>query len=119
MTEFLSSLHPKMVHFPVALLFTAGLLELLFLIIRKRFISDAALLLLFIGVFTSLAALVTGEQAALQARELMQSTSPGYQHYLLEIERHEDAATIVVWVFTLLLILRGWLFIKIGSKAND
>lgn len=118
MTEFLSSLHPKMVHFPVALLFTAGLLELLFLIIRKRFISDAALLLLFIGVFTSVAALVTGEQAALQAREMMKSTSPGYQHYLLEIERHEDAATIVVWVFTLLLILRGWLFIKIRVRKQ-
>lgn len=118
MTEFLSSLHPKMVHFPIALLFTAGVLELVKLFFPNKTISNTSLLLLAIGVLSSIAALITGEQAALQARELMAHGTPAYNLYLSEIEKHEDAATLVVWVFTLLLILRGWLFIKTDIRKQ-
>ncbi len=118
MTEFLSSLHPKMVHFPVALLFTAGFLELIAMVCRKKFIENAALLLLILGVVSSIAALLTGEQAALQAKELMEVNSPAYKFYLSEIQKHEDSATLVVWIFTFLLLLRGWMFIKITVRRQ-
>lgn len=118
MTEFLSSLHPKMVHFPIALLFTAGLLELIALFFPNKTIINTALILLGIGLISSIAALITGEQAALKAKELMSPESPAYLLYSTEIEKHEDAATLVIWVFTLLLILRGWIYIKTNIRKQ-
>lgn len=118
MTEFLSSLHPKLVHFPVALLFTGGLLELVAVISGKKIWSNTALLLLGLGVISSIAALISGEQAALQAKELMTAGSPAYSLYTGEIEKHENAATMVVWVFTLLLFIRGWMFIKLDIRKQ-
>lgn len=105
--EFLSAIHPKVVHFPVALLLTYFLFEVLALVLKKDFLSKAAHLLLFLGVVGALAAVLTGQQAE-EAFEYWNKQSSEL------LEEHELYANITLWYFTALLILRT--FLAFGKK---
>ncbi|MHB9014432.1 MAG: DUF2231 domain-containing protein, partial [Ignavibacteriaceae bacterium] len=61
--EFLAQLHPKIVHFPIALLSTYVLLEIIGVVFKRDFFSKAAHLILLLGVLGALAAVFTGNQA--------------------------------------------------------
>ena len=63
-TNFLAEIHPKVVHFPVALLTTYSILEIIGIIFNKEFVTKSALLVLCLGVVTALIAVLTGNQAA-------------------------------------------------------
>jgi uncharacterized membrane protein len=63
-TSFLADIHPKVVHFPIALLTTYSLLEIVGIVFKKEFISKSALLILCLGVVTAFFAVLTGNQAA-------------------------------------------------------
>ena len=62
-SSFLAELHPKIVHFPVALLSTYGLLETAGILLKREFISRCALLLLCLGVIASVFAVLSGNEA--------------------------------------------------------
>ena len=70
--DFLAGLHPKIVHFPIALLSAYALLEIIGIVFKNEFLSKTAHLFLFLGVLGALAAVLTGNQAE-EAAELLEN----------------------------------------------
>jgi uncharacterized membrane protein len=97
--EFLAQFHPKVVHFPIALLLLYVLLESIGIIFKKEFYQKAAHLVLFLGVLGALAAVLTGEQAE-EAFEYFNKASGEL------MEKHEYYANLTIWYFAILLVLR-------------
>jgi uncharacterized membrane protein len=103
--EFLASIHPKVVHFPIAFLMFYPLMELIFLFTRKDFYSKAAMLFLASGVIGSFFAVLSGNQAfefvknwSIEGKEVFSA--------------HQTFANWTVWYFSVLLVVRYFLFIK-------
>lgn len=105
--EFLSSLHPVFVHFPIAVFLLYIIFEMLG-IFDDNF-SKAALVLLLFGVLTGLAAVLTGNQAA---EVLLKSSQIGKNIPKELIESHENYATLTLWFFFALAVLRIYLVVK-------
>lgn len=107
--EFLASIHPKIVHFPIAFLILYPLMELLFIFTNKDFFSKAALLFLTIGVVGALFAVLSGNQAF----ELVKNwTAEGKDVF----NNHQTYANLTVWFYAILLVVRYFLFVK--KKLN-
>jgi uncharacterized membrane protein len=107
--EFLANLHPKIVHFPVALLVAYSFLEILGILIKKESISQTAYVLLLLGVIGAIAAVLTGNQADEVAKMWFgrfKFNTAGL------ISLHETYATISLFIFTGILALRTYLIIK-------
>ncbi len=103
--EFLAELHPKVVHFPIALLLTYVILELIGIVFRKEFYQKAAHLLLFLGVIGALFAVLTGNQAFTAYEYWNDSSSELFND-------HQTFANLTVWYFTGILALRTYLVVK-------
>jgi uncharacterized membrane protein len=103
--EFLAELHPKVVHFPIALLLTYVILEIIGIVFRKEFYQKAAHLLLFIGVIGAFFAVLTGNQAYSAYQYWNDSSSELFNE-------HQTFANLVVWYFTGMLVLRTYLVVK-------
>src|SRR5574339_63523 len=97
--EFLAQFHPKVVHFPIALLLLFVLLESIGILFKKEFYQKAAHLVLFLGVLGALAAVLTGQQAE-EAFEYFNKASGEL------MEKHEYYANLTIWYFAVLLVLR-------------
>ena len=104
-TNFLASIHSKVVHFPIALLTTYSLLEIIGVLFNKDFISKSALLILCLGVFTAFLAVLTGNQAS-QAFNFWNNEST-----TLLIE-HQNYATYLLWGALAVCALRIYLTLK-------
>ena len=104
-TNFLASIHSKVVHFPIALLTTYSLLEIIGVLFNKDFISKSALLILCLGVFTAFLAVLTGNQAS-QAFNFWNNEST-----TLLIE-HQNYATYLLWGTLAVCALRIYLTLK-------
>lgn len=103
--EFLADLHHKIIHFPIALLFIYPFIEAVSLFYKKDFFSFTSLIILILGVVTSLAAVLTGNQAL--------NSIKGMDAELYEIaDAHYTYANIVVWLFSAILFFRIYLQIK-------
>jgi uncharacterized membrane protein len=107
--EFLAGIHPKVVHFPIAFLMFYPLMELIFLFTRKDFFSKAALLFLTIGVIGSFFAVLSGNQAF----EFVKNWNNEGKEVFSE---HQTFANLTVWYFSVLLVVRYFLFVK--KKLN-
>jgi uncharacterized membrane protein len=102
--------HPRFVHFPIALLSTYVLLEVIGVVFKKDFFSKAAHLILFLGVFGALAAVLTGNMAEEAAEKLFDE-----KDVLIPfgaIHDHENWATITIWYFAGVLLLRTIFAVK-------
>jgi uncharacterized membrane protein len=107
--EFLASIHPKIVHFPIAFFMLYPVIELLFLFTGKDFFSKVAMLFLSIGVIGSFFAVFSGNQAF----EFVKNwTDEGKEIF----KSHQTFANLTVWYFSTLLAVRYFLFIK--KKLN-
>lgn len=107
--EFLASIHPKVIHFPIAFLMLYPLFELLFFFTRKEFFSKSAMLFLGIGVIGSFFAVLSGNQAF----EVVKNWSNEGKNIF---SSHQTFANLSVWYFTALLVVRYFLVIK--KKLN-
>ena len=107
--DFLAGLHPKIVHFPIALLSAYALLEILGVLFKNEFLSKAAHLFLFLGVLGTLAAVLTGNQAE-EAAELLEKQGAVIQFHA--IAEHSDFANYTVWFFAALLVGRTFLVLN-------
>ncbi|PIP77941.1 MAG: hypothetical protein COW85_06385 [Ignavibacteria bacterium CG22_combo_CG10-13_8_21_14_all_37_15] len=107
--EFFASLHPKIVHFPIALLIVYTLLEGIGLVFKKDIFTKAAFIILIFGVLGALAAVLTGNQA----EETWKNWSSAGKNLL---EEHETFASITLWYFFGVLILRTLFVINIEIK---
>ena len=107
--EFLAELHPKIVHFPIALFFTYSLFEAAGVLLKKEYLNKAALILLAIGIASGVLALITGNQAYAIADlwEQQGATIP-----FKAMQEHQDYATITMFYFTFLLVIRIYLALK-------
>jgi uncharacterized membrane protein len=98
------SIHPLIVHFPIALLLTSILADLIALFRPESPFKGAAFFLLVLGVIGAVASGVSGHRAAEALAHLPDLQAP--------VEQHEDLATGTIWLFIFLLLLRLTLLIK-------
>ncbi len=107
--EFLAGLHPKIVHFPIALFITYAFFETAGVVFKKEFLTKAAFILIISGIVTGIFALITGNQAYALADvwEQQGATIP-----FKAMQDHQDYATITIFYFTSLLLLRIYFVIK-------
>lgn len=107
--EMLGQIHPLVIHFPIALLLLYVALEISGIIFNKEEILRGAYVILILGVIASLVAVLTGNQA----EELAERTISSQFKFPEEIlENHEWYATLTVWYFVFVLILRTFLVVK-------
>jgi len=106
-TSFLAGIHPKVVHFPIALLATYSLLEIVGIVFKKEFISKSALLILCLGVITAFFAVLTGNQA-----------SANFNFWTNEsntlLGEHQTYATYLLWISA--IICGSRIFIVLRKK---
>ncbi len=110
--EFLSQLHPRLVHFPIAFFILYFFFELSGVIFKKEFLLNSALLILIAGVLTALLAVLSGNQAHVAAKLLLTNK----RELSSMIELHEDYATVTIFYFSALLFLR--LYFSFKKKLN-
>jgi len=103
--NFLAEIHPKVVHFPVALLTTYSILEIIGIVFNKEFITKSAFLVLCLGVVTSLFAVLTGNQAA---ANFVYWTDDS----LALLNNHQSSATYLLWTSAIVCGLRIFAVIK-------
>jgi uncharacterized membrane protein len=98
------SAHPLIVHFPIALLLTSILADLLALLRPGSAFKEVALFLLILGVIGAIAAGVSGDRAS--------ETIPPPPALRGAVEQHEDFGTGTIWLFLALLMARLYMMIK-------
>jgi len=91
-------IHPMVVHFPIALLMTSVVFDLLAIRWRRSSLEDASLYTLIGGVIGAMLAVATGAVA----EELVEET--GVPEGALEI--HEALGYVVLWIFVGLCAIR-------------
>ena len=104
-TNFLAEIHPKVVHFPIALLTTYSLLEIFGIIFKNEFVSKSALLILCIGVVSALFSVFTGNQAA-SAFTFWNDESR------ILLNKHESFATYLLLSSVILFAFRIFITVK-------
>ena len=104
-TSFLAEIHPKVVHFPVALLTTYAFLEIIGIVFKKEFISNSALLILCLGVVTAFFAVLTGNQAFANFTFWTDESTA-------LLDKHQTYATYLLWFSVILCALRIYFVIK-------
>lgn len=110
--EFLSDLHPAVVHFPIALICLYIFIELINMFLKERELKKYALIVLLLGIISGIISVLTGNQAY---QNLLENPNLTVHHIQL-ISEHELYATITIWYFALILIINYYLFIK---KKNE
>lgn len=99
MPAWAPNVHPLLVHFPIALLVTAAVLDLVGCLLRRnRRLRDGATLLYVVGTLSALAAYLSGRSAS-QTIWL-----PGMAHAV--VADHWTWAWRVVWFFGIVTALR-------------
>jgi uncharacterized membrane protein len=104
-TSFLADIHPKVVHFPVALLTTYSFLEIIGIAFNKEFISKTALLILCLGVVTAFFAVLTGNQAASEFDFWNEKSNA-------LLNEHQTYATYLLWFSAIICGLRIFVVLK-------
>jgi len=104
-TSFLADIHPKVVHFPIALLTTYSLLEIVGIVFKKEFISKSALLILCLGVFTAFFAVLTGNQAASEFGFWNEKSNS-------LLNEHQTYATYLLWFSVIVCGFRIFVVLK-------
>lgn len=96
-----TQLHAMVIHFPIALILTAFLSEIVFFLNKKDFYRYASFYLLILGVSGTMAAYASGNNA-----------SDEISNGLLKdpIEMHEDAATIMLWLAIITVVIKGAMY---------
>lgn len=106
----MESLHPMVVHFPIALLFSAVGLDLLALLLKRSGFHRIALWNLGLGVLGAAAAAWTGWQAAEIAKHTLEI------HRIIELHRKLGLATLILG--TLVLVWRLWRRDQFGPRSR-
>lgn len=94
----LTHLHPMIVHFPIALLIVGFLTDILGLLTKREFFTQAGFYMLILGTLGVIAAYLSGEQAGGGISEegaLKQA-----------LETHENAALITIWLASITAVFR-------------
>jgi uncharacterized membrane protein len=99
----LTHLHPMIVHFPIALLIVGFLSDIVGLLTKRDFFTQAGFYLFTLGALGVIAAFITGSQAGdgiVEEGALKQA-----------LETHEGAAELTIWVVSSAAVFRIALFL--------
>lgn len=107
--EFFATLHPKFVHFSIALFLIYILLEITQLIFYKEWLNKTIHLILVLGVVFTLGTVLTGNQAEHAANQIIENNLPQIKEVL---EEHESFGTLVLWFFSALAVFRTYLLLN-------
>lgn len=107
--EFLSSLHPVSVHFPIAIITVYSFLEVFSVIKNEKNYYNFTLLLLLIGMIGAVASVLTGNQAMHFLIENAANISPDLENL---VELHENYANYFLWFYLFFTVLRVYLQIS-------
>jgi len=107
--EFLAELHPKIIHFPIVFFILYFVLEFTGAVLKNEHLNKTAYYFLVTGVLFALIGVLTGNQAFFAAQKILKSSN---EKVIKLIEQHEQFATITLWYFFTLLIVRTYLLIK-------
>ena len=113
--EFLAGLHPRLVHFPIALFIFYFFLEAFGIFLKKEYLTKTAYIVLAAGVITALAAVLTGNQAQDVTRQVLKNN---YETFSSSINLHQEFATFTLWYFFAVLFLRTYLMVKKKFNSN-
>jgi uncharacterized membrane protein len=94
----LTYIHPMIVHFPIALLITGFLFEVVGVAANKEFYSKAAFILLLLGTAGAVGAYITGNLAGDGVSELGSLKQA--------LEAHEDSAVASLWIIGGIAVVR-------------
>lgn len=108
--SFLSEIHTKVVHFPLALLTTYSILEIAGIAFNKEFISKSALLILCLGVVTAFFAVLTGNQAFAEFNFWNEKSTA-------LLNEHQTYATYLLWSSVLVCAFRIFITLKKRFKG--
>ena len=111
--ELFSNLHPIAVHFPIAHLFLYILFEAVGLFYSDFKLGLVTVAILFLGVIGGIVSVITGN---LEFQSLQSNPSITKLH-LYYIEQHSDLATLAMWYFLGILILKLFILIKKKNKS--
>lgn len=93
-----TTLHPMLVHFPIALLIVAVISDLAGLLLKREFFNRMGLLLLLLGTAGLIATYLSGRSAA---DGLTETGS-----LKMAIETHEEAAELTLWLMIATTVIR-------------
>ncbi|MCX7876677.1 MAG: DUF2231 domain-containing protein [Melioribacteraceae bacterium] len=114
MHNHLAELHPMIIHFPIVLFVAYFLVEFSNLFFKQTLVDGINFIILLAGVLFSIVSVLTGNQAQNSVLPIMHS-KPIELVKILEL--HETMATITLWLFTIILFVRYYLFSK--NKLNQ
>lgn len=112
--EFLAKLHPLIVHFPVALLTSYVVFEIVTYFFKKAEYEKFVMILLAAGTLSGVFAVLTGNQAEEIAEKKYENPKMNFSKEQIEeaIEEHEEYATSTLWFFIAASAFRIGLMIK-------
>ena len=113
-TEFFAQLHPKLVHFPIALFMIYFLFETLGALLKKEWLSNAAMILLTLAILSSFASLLTGNLAEKVGSDL----DVNVRIWSKLTEAHESWANITTWYFAVVFAARLLYLVNIQIKKK-
>ena len=103
--EFLADIHTKVVHFPIALLVTYSLLEIVGIVFSKKLFIQSAYILLILGIIGIFISVLTGNQAFEDYQYWNDASNNIFKS-------HQFYANITTWFFVFLALLRTFLVVK-------
>lgn len=107
--NFMAELHPFVVHFPIAMLSLYIVLEIVTYYIKNETLNNITTWILLFGIVTAVNAVLSGNQAEHIASSLIDATSTIVEE---SIEEHEQFATLTLWYFLILVVIRYFLVQK-------
>ncbi|MFH1196411.1 MAG: DUF2231 domain-containing protein [bacterium] len=107
--EFFAGLHPKIVHFPIALFVIYTFMEIFGVLFKKDAYTKSAHLILSFGILSAVAAVLTGNQAY-ETAKLIFGLQQKFPNEIIAL--HEQFATVTLWYFLLLFIFRTYIVMK-------
>ena len=112
--EFISSLHPLVIHFPIAFLLLYIILEIINLFLCSVQIKKMSLLILLLGVIGAIFSVITGNQSF----QFLQTKLSLNQLHNSMIEQHEYFATLTIWYFFGILTFQIFNFLKRKNEVK-
>ncbi len=106
--DWAPNIHPMLVHFPIALLITAVLLDFLYLIWKKDWLHNSVMTLFILAALASLITYLSGRQAVDSVSVPMNAE--------LTASYHSDWALYTLLYFSIYTSIRAFLFWKKLNK---
>ncbi len=103
----MGELHPPVVHFAIALTIMGIIFDIAGFILKKESLKNAGFWTFIVGVLAVWGAAITGHGAEEVVEHLIEGTAAEEL-----LETHEEIGEFLPWIFTILGLLRVYLFFK-------